>query len=56
MDKYNQIADKIAENGYIATWCTENYARLMLLWLRRNDYHSAAKLLETDDEVSAEVC
>lgn len=42
MDKYNQIADKIAENGYIATWCTENYARLMLLWLRRNDYHSAA--------------
>ena len=35
MDKYNQIADKIAENGYIATWCTENYARLMLLWLRR---------------------
>ena len=42
MDKYNQIADKIAENGYIATWCTENYARLMLLWLRRNDYRSAA--------------
>lgn len=28
--------------GYIATWCTENYARLMLLWLRRNDYRSAA--------------
>lgn len=31
MDKYNQIADKIAENGYIATWCTENYARLLVL-------------------------
>ena len=29
MDKYNQIADKIAENGYIATWCAENYARLI---------------------------
>ena len=42
MNKYNQIADKIPGNGYIATWCAENYARLIVLWLRRNDYRAAA--------------
>ena len=36
------IADRIPGNGYIATWCTENYARLIVLWLRRNDYRAAA--------------
>lgn len=45
IEKFNSASEadiSWLENGYIATWCTENYARLMLLWLRRNDYRSAA--------------